>query len=43
MLVVDNPGVSVTIAGDDSIADIAIWPWIPRFPRHKTDLNDLSM
>jgi GST-like protein len=27
------------VAGDYSIADIAIWPWISRYERHKTDLN----
>ncbi|MQB39674.1 glutathione S-transferase [Agrobacterium tumefaciens] len=27
--------------GDDfSIADIAIWPWVSRFARHKIDLDD---
>lgn len=28
------------IAGDYSIADIAIWPWVSRFVRHKVDLAD---
>jgi len=28
------------IAGDFSIADIAIWPWVSRFARHKIDLDD---
>jgi GST-like protein len=27
------------VAGDYSIADIAIWPWISRFARHRVDLN----
>ena len=27
------------VAGDYSIADMAIWPWIARFEWHKTDLN----
>ena len=27
------------VAGDYSIADIAIWPWISRFEWHKVDLN----
>lgn len=30
------------VAGDYSIADIAIWPWISRFERHKTDLADFA-
>ncbi|MER9934197.1 glutathione S-transferase N-terminal domain-containing protein [Mesorhizobium sp. M0088] len=30
------------VAGDYSIADIAIWPWISRFERHKTNLNDFA-
>lgn len=28
------------VAGDYSIADIALWPWVSRFARHKTDLAD---
>lgn len=28
------------IVGDYSIADIAVWPWVSRFDRHKIDLND---
>lgn len=28
------------VAGDYSIADIAIWPWVSRFVRHKIDLGD---
>jgi GST-like protein len=28
------------IAGDYSIADIAIWPWVSRFQRHVIDLGD---
>ena len=28
------------VAGDYSIADIAIWPWVSRFVRHKVDLAD---
>ena len=28
------------VAGDFSIADIAIWPWVSRFARHKIDLAD---
>lgn len=28
------------IAGDYSIADIAIWPWVSRFVRHKVNLDD---
>ncbi len=28
------------IAGDFSLADIAIWPWVSRFARHKIDLDD---
>ena len=27
------------LAGDYSVADIAVWPWIARFPRHGIDLN----
>ena len=27
-------------AGDYSIADIALYPWVARHPRHKTDLGD---
>jgi GST-like protein len=30
------------VGGDYSIADIAIWPWVSRFARHKTDLNDFA-
>ncbi|MEP7455768.1 glutathione S-transferase N-terminal domain-containing protein [Phyllobacterium sp. SB3] len=28
------------LSDDYSIADIAIWPWVSRFERHKIDLND---
>lgn len=28
------------IVDDYSIADIAVWPWVSRFDRHKIDLND---
>ncbi|PLP56322.1 glutathione S-transferase [Mesorhizobium loti] len=28
------------VAGDYSIADVAIWPWVSRFVRHKVDLTD---
>ncbi|TRB06926.1 glutathione S-transferase [Agrobacterium tumefaciens] len=28
------------VAGDFSIADIAIWPWVSRFARHKINLDD---
>ena len=28
------------LAGDYSIADIATWPWISRYPRQRMDLND---
>ena len=28
------------LAGDYSIADIATWPWIARFPRQRMDLNE---
>lgn len=28
------------VAGDLSIADFAIWPWVSRFEYHKVDLND---
>lgn len=28
------------VAGDFSIADIAIWPWVSRFERHKVDLKN---
>lgn len=28
------------VAGDLSIADFAIWPWVSRFDYHKVDLND---
>ncbi len=28
------------LAGDYSVADIAVWPWIARFPRHGIDLTD---
>lgn len=28
------------LAGDYSIADMAVWPWVSRFVRHKIDLND---
>ncbi|SIR30959.1 GST-like protein [Rhizobium sp. RU35A] len=28
------------IVGEYSIADIAIWPWVSRYERHKIDLND---
>jgi GST-like protein len=27
------------VAGDYSIADIAIWPWVSRYERHTVDLN----
>lgn len=27
------------VAGDYSVADIAIWPWVSRFERHKIDLH----
>lgn len=30
------------VAGAYSIADIAIWPWISRFPFQKIDLNDFA-
>ena len=30
------------VAGDYSIADISIWPWISRFPFQKIDLNDFA-
>jgi len=30
------------VAGDYSIADIAIWPWISRFEWHKVDLNQFA-
>jgi GST-like protein len=30
------------VAGDYSIADIAIWPWIARFEWHKVDLNQFA-
>ncbi len=28
------------LVGDYSIADMAIWPWVSRFVRHKIDLGD---
>ncbi|CUX63069.1 MULTISPECIES: glutathione S-transferase family protein [Rhizobium/Agrobacterium group] len=28
------------VAGNFSIADIAIWPWVSRFARHKINLDD---
>jgi GSH-dependent disulfide-bond oxidoreductase len=28
------------VAGDYSMADVAIFPWAARFPRHRVDLND---
>ncbi|MDH7797562.1 MULTISPECIES: glutathione S-transferase N-terminal domain-containing protein [unclassified Beijerinckia] len=28
------------IADDYSITDMAVWPWVSRFERHKIDLND---
>lgn len=28
------------LAGNYSIADMAAWPWVSRFTRHKIDLND---
>ncbi|NTB99125.1 glutathione S-transferase [Agrobacterium tumefaciens] len=28
------------VAGDSSIADIAIWPWVSRFARHRINLDD---
>lgn len=28
------------VAGDYSVADIAIWPWASRYPRQRVDLND---
>ncbi|CDN92718.1 glutathione S-transferase family protein [Agrobacterium tumefaciens] len=28
------------VAGDFSIADIAIWPWVSRFARHRINLDD---
>lgn len=28
------------LVADYSIADMAIWPWVSRFARHKIDLND---
>ncbi|OAE41894.1 glutathione S-transferase family protein [Agrobacterium tumefaciens] len=28
------------VGGDFSIADIAIWPWVSRFARHKINLDD---
>ena len=30
------------VAGDYSIADIAIWPWIARFEWHQVDLNQFA-
>ena len=30
------------VAGDYSIADIAIWPWIARFEWHRVDLNQFA-
>jgi GST-like protein len=32
--------VSTYFADDYSIADIAIYPWVARHPRHKTELAD---
>ena len=31
---------SAFVAGDYSVADIAIWPWVSRFERHRIDLRD---
>ena len=28
------------LAGEYSIADMSVWPWVSRFERHKIDLND---
>lgn len=28
------------LAGDYSIADMSVWPWVSRFERHKINLND---
>lgn len=28
------------LAGDYSIADMSVWPWVSRFERHKIDLKD---
>ena len=28
------------VAGDYSIADVAIWPWVSRFERHRVTLSD---
>lgn len=28
------------LAGEYSIADISVWPWVSRFERHKIDLNN---
>lgn len=28
------------LAGDYSIADMSVWPWVSRFERHRIDLND---
>ena len=30
------------VAGDYSIADIAIWPWVSRFPFHRINLNEFA-
>lgn len=30
------------VAGDYSIADVAIWPWVSRFIRHKIDLPEFA-
>ncbi len=30
------------VAGDYSIADIAIWPWVARFPYQQIDLNEFA-
>jgi GSH-dependent disulfide-bond oxidoreductase len=30
------------VAGAYSIADVAIWPWVSRFARHRVDLKDFS-
>ncbi|EUC00231.1 Glutathione S-transferase domain-containing protein [Rhizobium sp. CF080] len=30
------------LVDDYSIADMAVWPWVSRFQRHKVDLNDFQ-
>ena len=33
-------GENEYLAGDYSIADVATWPWISRYPRQRMDLHE---